>query len=362
MPSACAKDIVWELRLLLNKEDDRVAKLIKCSDCRKKISARAESCPNCGAPVNAQASAKRQYSLAGFASGLLVVACLIIGIGWYQQHTFFSIFSFVVAIVLIKPVRGFIASKTPKPNLASPLIYLAFASLWTYGVFTIAGSTPDYLEDIKPAPRNAPTVVAPAPAPAPASAPAQVPVPVKEPTQPSPIDMWVTSDRLQRYTCPDTGCGAVGAYFFREKATVLEERGDWVRVSKYYDASCRGGVSDYVDSGNSKCEAANGIENGQFAEWAIKANLAAKRPADPAAGAKGAYELVSGSDDYARYKDAFAKAAASLISSGRCTAKHFRDNAGWTKSMSQKDKPVYFTYCGNYEKVYLDASTGKVTY
>ena len=324
-----------------------MAKLIKCSDCRKKISVRAESCPHCGAPVDAPpAKAKRQYSLSGFLNGLLIIICFIIGVGALGEHLLFGIFSFVVVLVLIKPVRVFIASKTPQPKLVSPLIYVVFVSLWAYWFVSIPRITPDYLKDLKPARSKAPV--------------AEAQVPVAAPTRPSSIDMWVTSERLERYTCPDASCGAVGAFFFREKATVLQERGDWARVTKYYDASCRGGVSDYVDSGNAKCEAGNGIENGQFAEWVTMSNLAVKRPPDPAAGATGAYELVSGSDDYARYKDAFAKAATSLISSGKCTAEEFKDNGGWMKSMTHKDKPVYFTYCGGYNKVYLDAAAGKV--
>ena len=104
----------------------------------------------------------------------------------------------------------------------------------------------------------------------------------------------------------------------------------------------------------------NGFDNGQFAEWVLLANLAATRPADPAAGAAGAHELVAGSDDYRVYKDVFAKSATQLIASGRCSAKDFKDNGGWIKSMTHKDKPVYFTYCNGYTKVYLDAGSGQV--
>jgi hypothetical protein len=49
------------------------------------------------------------------------------------------------------------------------------------------------------------------------------------------------------------------------------------------------------------------------------------RPADPGAGATGDYELVSGSDDYRKYKDVFAQTASKLIASGRCTAQDFKE-------------------------------------
>ena len=50
--------------------------------------------------------------------------------------------------------------------------------------------------------------------------------------------LWVTVDRLNRRTCPDTSCGIVGRLFFREGVQVFERRGGWVRISRYYNASC----------------------------------------------------------------------------------------------------------------------------
>ena len=60
---------------------------------------------------------------------------------------------------------------------------------------------------------------------------------------------WVTSERLNRRTCPATSCGIVGRLFYREGVQVLEKRDGWVRVTKYYDASCYNGQSEYVDAG-----------------------------------------------------------------------------------------------------------------
>ena len=58
------------------------------------------------------------------------------------------------------------------------------------------------------------------------------------------------------------------------------------------------------------------------------------------------YSLVSGSDDFMIYKDAFAKAASELIFSGQCSKQDFREMGGWVKSMNHKNGPIYFTYCG----------------
>lgn len=174
---------------------------------------------------------------------------------------------------------------------------------------------------------------------------------------------WVTSDRLNRRTCPSENCGAVGWLLFREKATVQEVRDGWGRVSKYYQASCENGVSRFVDSGNSSCTEGNGIVDGRLAEWVSMRYLSRERPADPAAGATSNAALVAQSDDYRVHKDAFIKAASELIQSGRCTAKDFTDNGGWVKSTAQPNKPVYFMYCGgftNANRLYLNATTGEV--
>src|SRR5690606_4483053 len=89
---------------------------------------------------------------------------------------------------------------------------------------------------------------------------------------------WVTSDRLNRRTCPSENCGIVGQFFFREGVTVHERRNGWARVSQRYDASCVGGRSKYVDAGNANCDPANGISEGKFAEWVSATYLSENRP------------------------------------------------------------------------------------
>ncbi len=171
--------------------------------------------------------------------------------------------------------------------------------------------------------------------------------------------LWVTVDRLNRRTCPDTSCGIVGRLFFREGVDVFERRGSWVRISRYYNASCVNGHSEYVDSGNATCTAANGIESGEFAEWVYAKALSTKRPLDPAKGTSGTAALIRGSDDYQKYKGAFVKATEALLASGRCTKAHFKEMGGWVKSSTYGGSPIYFTYCGDYRKIYLNAETGQ---
>lgn len=173
---------------------------------------------------------------------------------------------------------------------------------------------------------------------------------------------WVTAERLNRRTCPATNCGIVGRLFYREGVQIFEKRGEWARITKHYDASCFYGQSEYVDAGNAACTTSNGINDGKFAEWVSLKYLAATQPADPAAGAEGTAKLVGHSDDYARYKAAFVKAADDLMASGRCTRRDLV--GGWTKSVSNyRNEPVYFIYCGGSttsNRIYLDASNGQI--
>ena len=174
-------------------------------------------------------------------------------------------------------------------------------------------------------------------------------------------DYWVTVDRLNRRTCPESSCGVVGQLFYREKVTVFERKSEWVRISKYYDASCRNGKSEYVDKGNPSCSVNNGIKDGKLSEWVSSKYISKKRPADPGKNATGIAKSVSSSDDYRIYKTAFITAAEKLIDSGRCTFEELKSQGGFYKSTTYKSKPIYFTYCGGFKKgnkIHLDASTG----
>ena len=181
-----------------------------------------------------------------------------------------------------------------------------------------------------------------------------------EPRAAADITHWVTAERLNRRTCPSTDCGIVGQHFFREGINAFEENGDgWVRVSRYYDAACINGRSEWVDSGDSRCVPENGVaDNGNFAEWVAADFLSENRPPDPAAGATGVEAMISRSDDFGKYRSTFAQAAEFLIASG-CA-----DIRPWLKSVARyRDQPVYFTYCGAFSvsnRVYLNAETGEV--
>ncbi|WGA68610.1 hypothetical protein [Escherichia fergusonii] len=173
--------------------------------------------------------------------------------------------------------------------------------------------------------------------------------------------LWVAVDRTERHTCPSSKCGVAGKLFFREGVDYLEKKGEWVRITEPYSASCVGGESEYIKEGNKSCTRKNGIVNGKFAEWVKLSDLSSERPSDPAEGASGDDALVQGSDDYRIYRKEFTSAARKLINEGMCAESDFKEIGGWMAS-SNKGENIYFTYCGgmkNSNKIYLDVKSGK---
>ncbi|MGB3025834.1 hypothetical protein [Paradevosia shaoguanensis] len=170
---------------------------------------------------------------------------------------------------------------------------------------------------------------------------------------------WVTTQRLARYTCPSASCGLVGEFYYREGVDILEERNGFARVTKFYDASCTNGRSDYIDSGPAACTNVNGIENGQFAEWVEISALSTERPGDPAEGATGVAALVGGSDDFNIYRAQFVQAAEKMMTEGICTSEQIKENGGFWASVNLKPRKAYFVRCGS-SKYYLDVATGEI--
>ncbi len=171
----------------------------------------------------------------------------------------------------------------------------------------------------------------------------------QETTESSP-KYWVTSERLNRRTCPSDNCGVVGQFFFREGVTIHEQRDGWARVTNLYEASCIKGRSEYVDTGNASCDPANGITNGQFAEWVSADYLSKTRPPDPSENASGLEAVVADSDDFARYHAVFAEAARSLIAQSRCTERDFQEIGGWSKSSNHRNHLFHLLWRGNHRQ------------
>ena len=87
--------------------------------------------------------------------------------------------------------------------------------------------------------------------------------------------MVIHSDDAKRRTCPSEQCGIIGRFFAGESVLVYESASGWSRVSRYYTAGCHDGRSAFVEVGQNECTKANGIEQGEFAEWVKSDFLAA---------------------------------------------------------------------------------------
>ncbi|MCZ6094883.1 hypothetical protein O5171_08800 [Escherichia coli] len=58
--------------------------------------------------------------------------------------------------------------------------------------------------------------------------------------------LWVVVDRTERHTCPSSKCGVAGKLFFREGVDFLEKKGEWVRITEPYSASCVEGKANIL--------------------------------------------------------------------------------------------------------------------
>lgn len=97
-----------------------MAKLIKCSDCGKKISVNANACPNCGAPVSAQRSnsmgVKKNSAKWGYIFGVFFILMSISAFA----TSFFAGAMILIGGILALPVaqraliaRNFTSTQTP---------------------------------------------------------------------------------------------------------------------------------------------------------------------------------------------------------------------------------------------------------
>ncbi|KKN15223.1 hypothetical protein LCGC14_0988270 [marine sediment metagenome] len=185
-----------------------------------------------------------------------------------------------------------------------------------------------------------------------------------QPLLAQPMKRYVSADQLSVRSCPSTSCGRISWLLSGQKVTVAETQNGWARISKYYDASCKGGVSEYVDSGNASCSKDNGVSDGQFAEW-VSLEYLAERSEEPRPPSNSSLvNALSNSDNFGKYKAVFIESTQKLIDDGQCTEADVVENGGWVKATGPNaDLPVFFIYCGGFtvaDRLYLDASSGRV--
>lgn len=184
-----------------------------------------------------------------------------------------------------------------------------------------------------------------------------------QPLQAQQTDLYVSADQLSVRSCPSTSCGRISWLLSGQKVTVAETKNGWARISKYYDAACKAGKSEYVDIGNSACSEENGVSNGQFAEWVSLDYLEENREEPKPASSSSLINALGKSDNFGKYEAEFIRSTQQLIDEGKCTEADVVENAGWAKATGvNADLPVFFMYCKGFtvaNRLYLDASTGR---
>ena len=156
------------------------------------------------------------------------------------------------------------------------------------------------------------------------------------------MDYYVTSGRLNVRAYPDTNSSIRAVLQKGDKITAEEISGDWVRIGGY----------EVHDSGK------------DMAQWVHMSYLSHKKPIITAKERrKMTTALIKKSDDFNTYQDVFIETTQKLIGSGDCKIEDFELINGWIRSITYKDDPIYFIYCGGTEhrhKIYLNVETGQI--
>ena len=157
---------------------------------------------------------------------------------------------------------------------------------------------------------------------------------------------FVTASKLNVRLAPNKDGKLTNVLDKGQKVEVFETKGNWARISDYYD----GEVEQL---------------SGEVARWVYGKYLSTEKPhtespmnlGDPIS------EAISSSDDFGKHQNIFVSASKSLIDSGRCQLSDFQEVGGWVKSViNHKSEPVYFTYCGgmtNDNRIYLNVENGE---
>ena len=154
--------------------------------------------------------------------------------------------------------------------------------------------------------------------------------------------LCVTVDRLNVRLSPNQHGKVTNKLDRGQILQILEFKGNYARISRYYDGEIEG-------------------LKGRVARWVAKKYLAktCQKPKKVTPASRLEKALVN-SDDYRKHKSIFINSAKKLISSKICSYYDLQYNGGWTRSVNYK-YGMYFTYCGiNKSKIYLDVRNGKL--
>ncbi|MEE3879221.1 SH3 domain-containing protein [Vibrio sp. YYF0003] len=174
---------------------------------------------------------------------------------------------------------------------------------------------------------------------------ASKPVMDLESVPPETTEYYVIERQVSAYNKPDHNALVVDTIYKGEKVVVLEKSNGWYRISDYLV---------YEDGGE------------ETAEWLDSKGLS---DAEPVIKEQERLEILDGylqkSDDLKDNLEIFRNKTQLLLDDNTCEPEDFTELGGWVRSVTYKQRNVYFIYCGGLEqenKIYLDVDSGEIFY
>ncbi|WP_372378836.1 SH3 domain-containing protein [Vibrio natriegens] len=174
---------------------------------------------------------------------------------------------------------------------------------------------------------------------------ASKPVMDLESVPPETTEYYVIERQVSVYNKPDHNALVVDTIYKGEKVVVLEKSNGWYRISDYLV---------YEDGGE------------ETAEWLDAKGLS---DAEPVIKEQERLEILDGylqkSDDLKDNLEIFRNKTQLLLDDNTCEPEDFTELGGWVRSVTYKQRNVYFIYCGGLEqenKIYLDVDSGEIFY
>ncbi|MGP8305696.1 SH3 domain-containing protein [Vibrio sp. YIC-376] len=163
--------------------------------------------------------------------------------------------------------------------------------------------------------------------------------------QPEMTEYYVIDRQINVYNKPDHNALVVDTLYKGEKVAVLEKYNGWYRMSDYLV---------YKEGGE------------ETAEWLDAKGLS---DAEPVIKEQERLEILDGylqkSDDLKEHQEIFRDKTQQLLDENTCEPDDFEELGGWVRSVTYKERNVYFIYCSGLEqenKIYLDADSGEIFY
>lgn len=162
---------------------------------------------------------------------------------------------------------------------------------------------------------------------------------------PETTEYYVIERQVSAYNQPDHNALVVDTIYKGEKVVVLEKSNGWYRISDYL----------VYEEGSE-----------ETAEWLDAKGLS---DAEPVIKEQERLEILDGylqkSDDLKQNLEIFRTKTQLLLDDNTCEPEDFTELGGWVRSVTYKQRNVYFIYCGGLEqenKIYLDVDSGEIFY